>query len=356
MSDAYLKLTAYFGERQRTGKQFVAEAMLDLFAEREVATSVMLRGIASFGLRKVVRSDQSLTLSEDPPVAIAAVDTEATITALLDDAVAMTTQGLLTLERARLVTDPVSTPLPDGDAVKLTVYVGRRHRVDGAPAFYAVCDLLHRHHFDGASALLGVDGTAHGERRRAHFFARNVDVPMMIIAVGSAAQVRGVLPGLTEMLGEPLATVERVQVCKRDGQLLARPPVLPAVDADGRQVRQKLMIFTSEATRHDGAPVHRALVRRLLESGTASGATVLRGIWGFHGDHKPHGDKLIQFGRQVPVISIVVDTPDRIARSFDIVDQVTGGHGLVTCEMVPALLVLDGGRREGSTDLADYRY
>ena len=356
MSDAYLKLTAYFGERQRTGKRFVAEAMLDLFAERQVATSVMLRGIASFGLRKVVRSDQSLTLSEDPPVAIAAVDTEATITALLDDAVAMTTQGLLTLERARLVTDPARTPLPDGDAVKLTVYVGRRRRVDGAPAFYAVCDLLHRHHFDGASVLLGVDGTAHGERRRAHFFARNVDVPMMIIAVGSTAQVRAVLPGLTEILGEPLATVERVQVCKREGQLLARPPVLPAVDADGRQVRQKLMVFTSEATRHDGAPVHRALVRRLLESGAASGATVLRGIWGFHGDHKPHGDKLIQFGRQVPVISIVVDTPDRIARSFDIIDQVTGGHGLVTCEMVPALLVLDGGRREGSTDLADYRY
>ena len=83
---------------------------------------------------------------------------------------------------------------------------------------------------------------------------------------------------------------------------------------------------------------------------------MLRGIWGFTATIKPHGDKLIQFGRQVPVISIVVDRPDRIARSFDIVDQVTGGHGLVTCEMVPALLVLDGGRREGSTDLADYRY
>mgnify|MGYP003486631795 CR=1 FL=1 len=33
MSDTYLKLTAYFGERQRVGSQFVAEAMLDLFAE-----------------------------------------------------------------------------------------------------------------------------------------------------------------------------------------------------------------------------------------------------------------------------------------------------------------------------------
>ena len=197
-----------------------------------------------------------------------------------------------------------------------------------------------------------MDGTAHGERRRAHFFARNVDVPMMIIAVDRTAQVRGVLPGC-ECDRWPPSNGCR---CANATGMLARPPVLPAVDADGRQVRQKLMIFTSEATRHDGAPVHRALVRRLLESGTASGATVLRGIWGFHGDHKPHGDKLIQFGRQVPVISIVVDTPDRIARSFDIVDQVTGGHGLVTCEMVPALLVLDGGRREGSTDLADYRY
>lgn len=355
MSD-YLKLTAYFGERQRTGRRFVAEAMLDLFAQREVATSVMLRGIASFGLRKIVRSDQSLTLSEDPPVAVAAVDTEATITALLDDVVAMTAHGLLTLERATLVTDPAQTPLPDGDAVKLTVYIGRRRRVDGAPAFYAICDLLHRHQFAGASVLLGVDGTAHGERQRAHFFGRNVDVPMMIIAVGSAAQVREVLPGLTEMLGQPLATVERVQVCKRDGQLLARPPALPAFDADGREVHQKLMISTSEATRHDGVPIHRALVRRLLESGTASGATVLRGMWGFHGDHEPHGDKLIQFGRKVPVMSIIVDTPDRIARSFDIVDEVTGDHGLVTCEMVPALLMLDGGGRQGSADLADYRY
>jgi len=45
-----------------------------------------------------------------------------------------------------------------------------------------------------------------------------------------------------------------------------------------------------------------------------------------------------------------------VVKYGDIIDQVTGGHGLVTCEMVPALLVLDGGRREGSTDLADYRY
>jgi PII-like signaling protein len=308
--------------------------------------------------RHIIRSDQSLTLSEDPPVAVAAVDTEPAVTALLDDVIGMTTRGLITLERARLLTgDLADTRLSDGGgAVKLTIYVGRRRRVDGEPALYAVCDLLHRHHFAGASVFLGVDGTAAGRRRRAHFFSRNVDVPLMIVAVGSVEQARQVLPKLGSLMDQPLVTLERVQVCKRDGKLIARPPALPAVDADGREVRQKLMIYTSESTRHDGVPIHRALIRRLWESGTASGATVLRGIWGFHGDHEPHGDKLIQFGRQVPVTTIIVDTPDSIARSFDIVEEVTGTHGLVTCEMVPALLMLDGGRRQGSLDLADYRY
>ena len=76
-----------------------------------------------------------------------------------------------------------------GDAAKLTVYVGRQERIGGQPAYRAVCDLLHRQGFAGATVLLGVDGTAHGERHRARFFSRNVNVPLMIIAVGSRAQV-----------------------------------------------------------------------------------------------------------------------------------------------------------------------
>ncbi len=358
MSGTYLKLTTYFGERQRTGSRFTAEAILDLYAQRQVATSVLLRGIASFGPRHIIRSDESLTLSEDPPVAVTAVDTEATIAALVDEVVGMTTRGLITLERARLLGSTLSgAPLPDGgDAVKLTIYIGRRRRVNGAAAFYAVCDLLHRHHFAGATVFLGVDGTAHGQRRRARFFSSNLDVPITILAVGTATQVQQVLPELETMLYQPLATVERIQVCKRDGQLLSRPPALPAVDAGGRELRQKLTIYTSESAHHDGVPIHRALIRRLWESHTASGATVLRGIWGFHGNHKPHGDKVIQYGRQVPVSTIVVDTPEVIARCFDIVNEVTGRHGLVTSEMVPALLMLDGAVRSGATDLADYRY
>jgi PII-like signaling protein len=216
--------------------------------------------------------------------------------------------------------------------------------------------MLYRHGFAGAAVFLGVDGTKNGTRRRASFFSRNVDVPVMIIAIGAGDQAAEAIPELEAMLRQPLLTLERVQLCKRDGQRIARPASLPEADDQGRALWQKLMVYTSEATLHDGVPIHRAIVRRLFDSGAATGATVLRGIWGFHGDHKPHGDKVIQLTRQVPVTTIVVDSPERIAASFDIIDTVTERHGLVTSELVPALASIDGGERVGGTALARYHY
>jgi PII-like signaling protein len=354
-----LKLTAYFGERQRIDGRFLAEDLLALYGERAVATSVMLRGIASYGPRKELRSDEWLSLSEDPPVTVAAVDLREKMVGLVEDVVELTPRGLVTLERATLVSgDTASLAVPEdiSDSAKLTVYVGRQARVDGVPAYCAICDLLYREGVSGASVFLGVDGTVRGERRRASFFSRNVDVPMMIISVGDAGSIARAVPHLGAMLRQPIFTVERIRVCKRDGELRSRPDPLPMTDDHGRPLWQKLMIYTSSAALHDGAPIHRRLIRELRTSGAASGATVLRGLWGFHGNRKPHGDKLFQLGRQVPVTTIVVDTPDRIARSFDIVDEFTREHGLVTSEMVPALVLVDGDERIGGTGLADYRY
>ena len=353
MSD-YLKLTTYFAERLRSGDRFLADALLDLYEESAVATSVVLRGIASYGPHHVLRSDQSLSASEDSPIAIAAVDRADKIASLADRAVATTTRGLVTLERARLLVGPEAAP--PSDTVKLTVYIGRQDRVSGRPAHHAVCDALHLHGFAGASVFLGVDGTKHGQRRRALFFSRNVDVPVMIIAIGTADQATAAIPELEVMLRQPLLTLECVQVCKRDGEVTARPAALSATDDSGRALWQKLMVYTSEATLHDGVPIHRAIVQRLFDSEAARGATVLRGIWGFHGDHKPHGDKLIQLTRQVPVTTIVVDSPERIAASFDIIDDVTERHGLITSELVPALVSIDDGERVGGTTLARYHY
>ncbi len=58
----------------------------------------------------------------------------------------------------------------------------------------------------------------------------------------------------------------------------------------------------------------------------------------------------------MPVTTIIVDSPERIAASFDIVDELTAEHGLVTCELVPALVAVDGAERIGDTRLARFTY
>jgi PII-like signaling protein len=163
--------------------------------------------------------------------------------------------------------------------------------------------------------------------------------------VGAGEQIAHVVPALGALLPRPLLTLERVRVCKRDGQLLSPPAALPRADEHGLAVWQKLMVYASEQARHGRTPLHVALVRRLRESG-ASGATCLRGVWGFHGDHPPHGDRLMQLRRHVPVVTIIVDTPERIAESFQIIDELTDQGGLVTSEMVPALASLSEGKRQ----------
>lgn len=359
MNDDGLTLSVYFGERQRAGGRFLTDAIIDLYGSRSIASSVVLRGIGGFGSRHHLRSDQSLSLSEDPPVAVIAVDTPSAIEDLLEPLLAIDKRALTTLERTRLLRGEIGQiELAEelNEAIKLTIYVGRKERIAGVPAHLVLCELMHQHQLDGASAFLGVDGTAHGQRRRARFFHSNTDVPLMIIAVGHSARIAGLLPELQRLLPHPLITVERVRVCKRDGESLGRPHALPGTDEHGLPLWQKLMIYTDESARHDGVPIHRALVQRLRQRETSRGATVLRGIWGFHGGHRPHGDRLFQLSRGVPVVTIVVDTPDNIADDFDVVDELTPDQGLVTSEMVPALLSVDGDLHDGGTQLARHRY
>ena len=401
-----LKLTSYFGERRRAAGTFVADALLDLYGQHEIAASILLRGMTGFGLTHHLRTDRSLTLSEDLPLMAIAVDSRPRIEAVLGRTLELNSPGLVTLERARLLAgqdgrlavpddlgalagpdapeepggpgvlggpgvpggpggpgapeEPRAPGTPeepgrDGrpEATKLTVYLGRQERIYRVPAFAAVCDLLHRRGVAGATALLGVDGTSHGRRERARFFSRNAEVPMMIVAVGSGERIGQVLPELGALLRRPLLTLERVRVCKRDGQLLARPGGLPGVDSRGMALWQKLTVYTSESAQHHGQPVHRAIVGRLRAAGL-SGATTLRGIWGFHGDHPPHGDRLLQLGRHAPAVTIVIDTPERISLAFTVIDELTAEHGLVTSETIPAMRAVGGGRRRGGLKLATH--
>ena len=344
MSEDCLKLISYFGERHRNGRDLVGDGLLSLYARSGIAASVLLRGTQGFGLRQHLRTDRSLTLSEDLPVLTIAVDTRTRIEAVLEQTLAMA-PGLMTLEHACLLDGdslPGRRPVggQQGEA-KLTVYLSRHDQAWQIPAYEAVCDLLYRRCLAGATALLGVDGTARGLRQRAGFLSRRDEVPMLVIAVGSWDEIVSVLPDVTGLLRHPLLTLEPVRVCKRDGLFLAVPDRSPGREEYGMSRWQKLTVYTSEAALHEGQPLHRVLTRRLLSAGI-SGVTTLRGVWGFRGEHAPHGGHALRLGRHVPAVTTVIDAPDRIAAAFAVIDELTGERGLVTSETIPAVRMTPG--------------
>jgi PII-like signaling protein len=358
LSQEGLKLTTYFGERSRVKGVLLANELLDIHAHHEIRSSILLRGVQGFGAKHRLRSNRLLTLSEDLPLVCVAVDVREQIERLRADVSSISHEGLMTLERARLydsareskqqiALDEADRSLiartavdlgqgaQDPRATKLTVYLGRHERISGSPAFTAVCRTLHQSGLTGATVLLGVDGTRDGARERARFFARNQNVPLMVISVGGQNRIGAAISRLWQILDKPLLTLERVRVCKRDGALLERPHDEPSTDEYGMDVRQKLTIVISEAAIHERRSVYVELVRR-LRAANAAGATSMRGIWGFHGDHEPHGDRLLSIRRHVPVVTETIDTPERIAALFPVVDELTQEQGLVTSELVPA--------------------
>jgi PII-like signaling protein len=327
-----VKLSVYFGEHDD-----IAGRLIDVFGCHRLEASVLLRGAEGFGIKHHLHSQRLLTLSEDLPLVAMAVDSRDRI---LDDVVpevdALAGDGLLTLETARGGFDE---SLPDDADVRLSVYCGRAERAGRRPAFVAVVELLHRHGLAGATVLLGLDGTVRGERRRARFFAGNADVPLVIVAVGASARAAAAVAELDGLLAHPLVTLERVRVGP------VEPPDVASLPW------QKLTVYSSEQSRLGGRPLHVELVRRLRAAGT-EGATCLRGIWGYHGDRTPHGDRVLSLRRSVPVVTTVVCEAATAARSFAIVSEAAGAAGgLVTTEAVPAARAVGPGISRGSLRL-----
>jgi PII-like signaling protein len=174
VSEERVKLTTYFGERDRVADRPLADELVAICERHRVSDAILFRGAEGFGRLHHVHTDRLLSLSEDLPVVATALARREHVDALLADVLSAQQRGLVSLERARLLApatamiDTGDRPADgDGDARKLTVYVGRGERVGGRPAFVVVCELLRASGVSGASVLLGVDGLRGGRRARA---------------------------------------------------------------------------------------------------------------------------------------------------------------------------------------------
>jgi PII-like signaling protein len=316
-----IELAGYFPQRHRANGRPLGRAFIDLYAGRGTAASVLLRGTEGFAAEP--HAGRSLPAKE-PPLTAIAVDTRQNTEALLGDALRLAEAGLVTLEPVRLLTGeiaPVWLGENADEATRLTVYCGRQDRVYLAPAFET-------------AVLSGADGTCLGRRQPAQFPRHGTDAPLVITAVGAGERIAMLLPELGGLFRNPLMTVTKVSLCKRDGELISRPHPPAEEDAAANMAALvKLTVYTSEAARHDGQPVHRAIIHGLRSAGLRS-ATSVRGIWGFRADHAPHGDHFPRLGHHIPVVTTVTGAPKLMPAAFDVVDALTQERGLVTAETV----------------------
>ena len=93
----------FVGESDKWHHQPLTTALLERLRREGFAGATVFQGIAGFGARSVLHTAHILRLSEDLPIVIEVVDTQERIDQLLVILDVMVPEGLVTLEKARVV-------------------------------------------------------------------------------------------------------------------------------------------------------------------------------------------------------------------------------------------------------------
>jgi hypothetical protein len=94
----------YIGERDKHDGRPLYEAIVMLLRQRHFAGATVLRAIMGFGANARIRTEKLLDLSVDLPIVVECVDEESKIRAILPELDQMIGGGLITLERAHVIT------------------------------------------------------------------------------------------------------------------------------------------------------------------------------------------------------------------------------------------------------------
>jgi len=100
--DGYL-LRVFVGESDKHGHIPLYEAIVQTARKAGLAGATVLRGLMGYGRHSVVHTSKILRLSEDLPMVVEIVDSLQKIEAFLPTLDAMIRDGLVTLERVRVI-------------------------------------------------------------------------------------------------------------------------------------------------------------------------------------------------------------------------------------------------------------
>jgi PII-like signaling protein len=113
-------LRIFIGESDRVHGRPLSEVVVEEARRRGMSGATVLRGFLGFGAHSRIHTSKVLRLSEDLPLVIEIVDTEEKIEAFLPQLDAWISEGLVTIEKVRVITyrhRPLAqpgAPLPEG--------------------------------------------------------------------------------------------------------------------------------------------------------------------------------------------------------------------------------------------------
>lgn len=97
-------LRVFIGESDKHQGRPLYEVIVEEARRRGLAGATVLRGTLGFGANSRIHTAKILRLSEDLPMVIEIVDKPEQIAAFLPDLDALIGEGLVTLERVRIIT------------------------------------------------------------------------------------------------------------------------------------------------------------------------------------------------------------------------------------------------------------
>jgi len=93
----------FIGESDMVHKRPLYEVLVEFFRSEKLAGVTVLRGISGFGAKSHLHTTSLLRLSQDLPIVLEVVDTQENIDRVLPRIDAMMGEGLVTLEKVRVL-------------------------------------------------------------------------------------------------------------------------------------------------------------------------------------------------------------------------------------------------------------
>ncbi|HEY1786464.1 MAG TPA: DUF190 domain-containing protein, partial [Pirellulales bacterium] len=232
-----------------------------------------------------------------------------------------------------------------GEQVLLRIYLQTADRAPHAPTYERIVRAARHEGMAGATTLRGILGLgAHGIIRRS-VWSITEHLPVIVEIVDSAEKIAAFIErSVDPLLLHGLATLERANVMMyrhrasdepsalRLGALLEPLSTVPRLQASEHMKMNEqgvlLRIFIGAADKHEGRPLHEAIVHKAQELRLA-GATVLRGSEGFGAHSVLHESKLLATSSDLPVVVEIVDSQEKIELLLPALENMVQ-EGLVT--------------------------